>query len=248
MLLYPAIDLHRGHVVRLYQGDFAQEQRYALDPVELAKAYAAAGARWLHVVDLDGARSGHPAHLDVIARICRETALSVQTGGGARSEAALDALYAAGVARVVVGSLAVTDPTRVIGWLERYGPERITLALDALADEWGIWHVQVAGWTAPAPLTLNDALTRYAAHGARHILSTDISRDGTLAGPNLALYRELASRWPAIAVQASGGVGTLDDLAALEQVGARGVVIGKALLDGRFTLDQALALPGMVAA
>lgn len=241
MQLYPAIDLRHGNVVRLYQGDFDQEQRYANDPVELARSYAEAGANWLHVVDLDGARSGEGQNLAQISAICAQTPMQVQAGGGVRNEAACERLFGAGVSRVVVGSTAISDPALVIGWIKRYGPERVVIALDALCDEIGIWHVQVSGWTAAATTTLHSALARYADAGAAHVLCTDISRDGTLRGPNVALYQDLGQRQPGIAVQASGGVSGLDDLAQLKGAGVAGVVIGKALLDGRFTMAQALA-------
>ena len=239
--LYPAIDVRDGRVVRLRQGDYAEETRYGDDPVALAARYAAEGARWLHLVDLDAAKAGGYTLAPLLARIRDETALLVQTGGGVREETDVAALLAAGAARVVVGTLAVRQPSRVLGWLERYGSDRITIALDTRADSEGTYCLPVAGWTESSGLALIDLLQRYADAGLRHLLCTDIERDGMLSGLNLALYRDIAVAFPGIAVQASGGVATLDDVRGAKAAGAGGAVLGKALLEGRFTLPEAFA-------
>lgn len=235
----PAIDLRGGQVVRLKQGDYAQQTTYDADPRVLARRYAEAGARWLHLVDLDGARSGKLDNLAVIEAIAMG-GMQVQAGGGVREEADLRRLFDAGVARVVLGSVAIRDPERVAGWLREHGAECLTLALDTrrLDDR---WTLPSAGWTATETRTLDELAPWYAARGARHLLCTDIDRDGMLAGFNLDLYRHLAASVPQLAVQASGGVRSLDDIRAAREAGARGVILGRALLEGCFTVQEALA-------
>jgi len=236
----PAIDLRSGQVVRLKQGDYAQQTTYAADPRELALRYADAGTRWLHLVDLDGARSGKLDNLAVIRSIAAD-GMAVQAGGGVRDEDDLRRLFDAGVQRVVLGSVAIRDPERVAGWLESYGTERLTLALDTRRiDEH--WTLPSAGWTETETRTLDELAPWYAARGARHLLCTDIDRDGMLAGFNLDLYRHLAETVPELAVQASGGVRSLEDIRAARAAGARGVILGRALLEGRFTVAEALTV------
>lgn len=236
----PAIDLRSGQVVRLKQGDYAQQTTYAADPRELALRYADAGTRWLHLVDLDGARSGNLDNLAVIRSIAAD-GMAVQAGGGVRDEDDLRRLFDAGVQRVVLGSVAIRDPERVAGWLESYGTERLTLALDTRRiDE--RWTLPSAGWTETETRTLDELAPWYAARGARHLLCTDIDRDGMLAGFNLDLYRHLAETVPELAVQASGGVRSLEDIRAARAAGARGVILGRALLEGRFTVAEALTV------
>jgi len=235
----PAIDLRGGRVVRLRQGDYAQQTTYEFDPRTLARNYAEAGAVWLHLVDLDGARGGSLDNLSVIEAIAAD-GLHLQAGGGVRTEADVQRLFAAGVSRVVLGSLAIREPERVAGWLSTYGAERFTLALDTLQQD-DVWTLPSAGWTETETRTLDDLAPWYAARGARHLLCTDIHRDGMLAGFNLPLYRYLATAVPALAVQASGGVRSLADIRAARDAGARAVILGRALLDGRFSLSEALA-------
>ena len=235
----PAIDLRGGQVVRLKQGDYAQQTTYAADPRALARRHAEAGARWLHLVDLDGARSGQLDNLAVINTIAAD-GMQVQAGGGVRNEADLQRLFDTGVQRVVLGSVAIRDLELVAGWLDRYGAERLTLALDTRRLD-GRWTLPSAGWTEAEARTLDELAPWYAARGARHLLCTDIDRDGVLAGFNLDLYRHLAATVPSLAVQASGGVRSLDDIRAARAAGARGVILGRALLEGRFTVEEALA-------
>ena len=235
----PAIDLRGGQVVRLKQGDYAQQITYAADPRELARRYADAGARRLHLVDLDGARSGQLDNLAVIGTIAAD-GMQVQAGGGVRDENDLERLFDAGVDRVVLDSVAIRDPRLVANWLGKYGAERLTLALDTRCID-GRWTLPSAGWTETGTRTLDELAPWYAARGARHLLCTDIDRDGMLAGFNLDLYRHLADSVPQLAVQASGGVRTLDDIRAAREAGAQGVILGRALLEGRFTVGEALA-------
>lgn len=239
MMIIPAIDLCGGRVVRLRQGDYAQETAYPTEPLVLAHEYAAAGAIWLHVVDLDGARSGTPENLRVVAAIAGG-ALKVQAGGGVRSEADVLRLYDVGVARVVVGSLAVREPQRVEKWIVRFGAERLCIALDTRSEH-GVWRLSVAGWTQASAVTLDELAPRFADAGARHLLCTDIARDGMLAGPNLALYAHLRELAPQLALQASGGVRDATDLRALHAQGVAAAILGRGLLEGNITLVQALA-------
>ncbi len=187
MELIPAIDIRDGRCVRLLRGDFDRETRYDFDPVELAVRYRDAGARWLHVVDLDGAKAGRPQNLPLVARMRDASGLKIQLGGGLRTHA--DLVEALSIAeRAVVGSLAVTEPSTVGAWLDELGGERLTLALDVRLGADGTPTVATHGWTQASAVTLADAVERYLAHGLRHVLCTDIDRDGALSGPNVALY------------------------------------------------------------
>ncbi len=238
-LAIPAIDVRGGRVVRLNQGDYARETVYGDSPEAVGRAYADAGSSWLHLVDLDAAKKGAYTLAPLLGLLSDR--LQVQTGGGIRSEADVEALLAAGAARVVVGTLAVREPARVAVWLERFGADRITLALDAREDADGEWRLPVAGWTETSTQTLPELVAFYADAGLKHLLCTDISRDGMLSGFNIDLYRMLATRWPALSVQASGGVRSLDDIRAAREAGAGVAILGRALLEGRFDLAEALA-------
>lgn len=238
--VYPAIDVREGRVVRLAQGDYARETHYGDDPLALARAYADQGAQWLHLVDLDAARAGGYTLSPLMRALRSDGVLRVQTGGGVRGREDVEALLDAGAARVVIGSLAVREPGRVLGWIAEFGAERITVALDARLDAAGVWRLPVHGWTETGAQTLDELTLRYAGAGLRHLLSTDIARDGMLAGPNLGLYRQLRQTVPGLRVQASGGVSAATDVAAARDAGCAGIVLGRALLEGRFTLAQAL--------
>ncbi len=239
--VYPAIDVRGGHVVRLRQGDYACETRYGDDPFAVAQRYARAGASWLHLVDLDGAREGRYTLLSLLGRLRDALGLQVQTGGGVRDGDAIAQLLDAGAARVVVGSVAVRKPGDVEQWLGDHGGDAITVALDTRQDARGAWCLPVQGWTQDSGVALTALLGRYSSAGLRHLLCTDIARDGMLSGPNLGLYRMLHERVPGIAIQASGGVRALSDLRDARQAGCAGVVLGKALLEGNIDLREALA-------
>lgn len=243
-VVYPAIDVRGGRVVRLLQGDYARETRYGDGPLTLAKRYAEAGARWLHLVDLDAARAGGYTLLPQLARIKAETGLRVQTGGGVREQRDLDALLAGGADRVVVGSLAVREPETVAGWVAAYGAARVTVALDTRRDGDGRWTLPVHGWTEQDPdgggYGLDLLAKAYADVGLAHLLCTDIARDGMLSGPNLKLYRHLHALAPTLALQASGGARDAADVRAARAAGCAGIVLGKTLLEGRLELAEAL--------
>lgn len=237
----PAIDVRDSRVVRLSQGDYARETIYQDSPLEAARRYGDAGAQWLHLVDLDSAKLGGYSLHALLADLRRSTALQIQTGGGVRTEADVEALLDLGVARVVVGTKAVLEPTRVSGWIARYGHERITLALDTRQEANGDWALPVAGWTENSLASLDGLLEVYAEAGLKHLLCTDIARDGMLSGFNLELYRTLSQRWPQLLIQASGGVRSIADIVAARAAGASAAILGRALLEERFTLAEALA-------
>jgi phosphoribosylformimino-5-aminoimidazole carboxamide ribotide isomerase len=238
MRLIPSIDLRGGQCVRLLKGDFNAETRYALEPRELLQRYAALGARWLHVVDLDGARDGQLANRGIIAGLCGLSLLRLQVGGGLRSRASVDDLLQLGVARVAIGSAAVEARVEVRDWLRELGGERVCLAFDVQHDAGGVPRLRTRGWREATGLSLWDAVADFADAGLRHVLCTDITRDGALAGPNLTLYREAQQRFPAIQWQASGGVSSAADLAALADLGVSAAISGKALLEGRMTTEE----------
>ncbi len=200
-------------------------------------SYRDLGAQWLHVVDLDGAKQGAPVNLPLIRRMREAAGVDVQLGGGIRTRESLEqALEVA--TRAVIGSLAVSDPELVTSWLTEFGPDRLTLALDVRLDADGTPLIATHGWTRASTLTLVAAIDRYAVAGLRHVLCTDIDRDGALTGPNTALYSDCVERWPAIAFQASGGVRDLADLTALTAAGVAATVSGKALLEGRLKPEE----------
>ncbi|MDX5515752.1 MULTISPECIES: 1-(5-phosphoribosyl)-5-[(5-phosphoribosylamino)methylideneamino]imidazole-4-carboxamide isomerase [Stenotrophomonas] len=240
-IVYPALDIREGRVVRLLQGDYARQTTYGDDPLPRAQAFAAAGASWMHLVDLDAARAGGYTLAPLLAAIAAQTGLKVQTGGGVRSRDDVARILDAGAARVVVGSVSVREPDTVIGWLREFGPDRLTIALDARQAEDGRWLLPVHGWTETAEDTLEALAQRYAEAGMQHLLCTDIARDGMLSGPNIELYQHLARLLPGVAVQASGGVRDAQDVAQAKAVGCGGAILGKALLEGRMTLEGALA-------
>lgn len=239
MIVYPAIDLRGGVCVRLMHGRFDAVTRYDENPAARLAAFAAAGATWAHIVDLDGAEAGHAVQHDLIGDLAGAVDIRIQSGGGVRSADDVARLLDAGVCRVVVGSLAVSDPDTVNGWLERFGQDRLTLAIDVKADG-DRWIPALKGWSQAADVDLWAALDRYPPGRAKHLLVTDVGRDGALVGPNLDLLAEVHQRRPDLWLQASGGVSGLTDIIGSRSVGASGVVVGRALYEGVFTLQQAL--------
>lgn len=240
MELYPALDLIDGQCVRLRQGDFDQKTTYELDPCKQAKSYRNQGANWLHLVDLDGARAGHPVHLQAVSKAAR-LGIKVQTGGGIRNADHVAQLIDAGASRIVIGSLAVKSPLLVKSWLQEFGPEKITLAFDVRIDEHNIPKLATAAWRETEQTALFEITESYLDCGLHHVLCTDIGRDGELSGPSLALYQQYKARFPNIALQASGGIHALQDLIDLKQAGIDGAVMGKSLLEGLFTVEEAVA-------
>ena len=234
MQLVPAIDLRGGQCVRLLQGRFDAETVYGSDPVAILGRYRDLGARYVHVVDLDGARDGSQGNRSAITELARafdDTA--IQVGGGVRSREVAAELLALGVQRIVVGSVAVTKPAEVQQWLREFGPDRIVLAFDVRLDAGGTPCLTTHGWESQTEASLWDLVASYLPHGALHLLCTDVARDSALSGPNLALYAEAAQRFPTMQWQASGGVSGGADLVALAATGAAAVISGRALLENR---------------
>jgi phosphoribosylformimino-5-aminoimidazole carboxamide ribotide isomerase len=231
MRLIPAIDLRAGHCVRLLHGDFARETRYDADPAALLAKYRDLGADWLHVVDLDGAKDGSLGNRAIIVHLAAQKGIQLQVGGGLRNTAAIVQMLDLGVARVVIGSAALTQVEQVRTWLEHFGPEQVTLAFDVRLDEDGTPRVATHGWQRQSELSLWSAVENFTDSQLRHVLCTDVGRDGALTGPNVALYREAARRHPQIQWQASGGIRDARDLHALTEAGAAAAISGKALLE-----------------
>ena len=237
MKIIPAIDLHDGKCVRLYQGDFDKVTLYSDQPLGIARAYDALRVDDLHIVDLDGARTGSQHNARVVKQLCAETPLAVQLGGGIRDGERVRYWLDNGVARCVVGSVAVTEPERVAAWFGDFGTERIVLALDVTIEEYGP-ILATHGWTKSSNLSLWQLLDRYSALGARHLLCTDIGRDGAMSGPNLDLYAEVLRRYPQLQLQASGGVRDIGDIGRLRDIGVPAAITGKAMLDGKITAAE----------
>lgn len=234
MLLIPAIDLRAGRCVRLLRGDFEAETRYEVEPQALLQRYRALGATWLHVVDLDGARDGRQAEVNraVIRTLAAEEGVSLQVGGGIREAASIEALLRSGAARVVLGSAAIDSPEETREWLRRFGPESIVLAFDVRILD-SVPRCMTHGWQVQRSLSLWEAVDSFTSVGLRHVLCTDVERDGALQGPNVELYREAVERHPMIAWQASGGIRGVEDLEGLRQIGVSAAISGRALLEDR---------------
>jgi len=238
MHLIPAIDLRAGRCVRLLHGDFDAETRYPTDPQTLLAKYRGLGADWLHVVDLDGARVGIGDNRAVILQLAEQNAVNLQVGGGLRNTAALTQMLDAGVARVVVGSAALTQVEQVQAWLKHFSPDRITLAFDVCVDDSGVPRVMTHGWQRQSEHSLWNAVDFYAASDLTHVLCTDVGRDGALTGPNIGLYSQAVRRYPQIEWQASGGIRNAHDLHALAETGAAAAISGKALLENLIPLEE----------
>jgi len=236
--LIPSIDLKAGACVRLLHGDFERETRYPMAPHELLEKYRALGAQWLHIVDLDAAKSGSLDNRAIIGELAAHNTLKLQVGGGLRNTAAVTQMLDLGVSRVAIGSAAITHVEQVRAWLVHVGAERITLAFDVRLDDGGVPRVTTHGWQRQSDLTLWSALAHFDGTALTHVLCTDVSRDGALNGPNTALYREAVQRYPTIQWQASGGVRGARDLHALNAAGAAAAISGKALLEGLIPAEE----------
>ena len=231
--LVPAIDSIDGQCVRLTKGDYAQKTVYSASPAAVAKEFEALGFKRLHVVDLDGARSKHIVNDAVLKAITTETSLIVDFGGGIKTDEDIEKAFASGAAMVTVGSIAVTRPDLFIGWLSRYGAERMILGADVRQGK-----ISINGWKEDSTEDLLPFLSRYIDAGVRNVLCTEISKDGTLAGPALQLYRTVIDAYPGLHLIASGGVSSIDDIRALDEAGIPSVVFGKAIYEGRINLKE----------
>ena len=240
-MIFPAIDLMGGRCVRLFKGRFEDRTDYDEDPIDVAQTYAHQGAEWLHVVDLDGAKAGGSMQAQLIGRIAQESGLRVQAGGGIRDLGSVKRLLDSGVERVVIGSMAVTNPVMIRRWLRELGPDRICLAFDVNLSESGIAFPAIKGWTEATTEPFSEVLDGYAGSGLKTILVTDIGRDGAEVGGNTALYEQILRDYPTLQLITSGGVGTLDHVRALKALDPYGIIIGRALYEGNFDVAEAIA-------
>ena len=236
-MIIPAMDLLENRVVRLYKGDYNKTQFYDVEPLELVEGYIQAGAEVIHVIDLEGARNSEKRQLDLISKVVKATDARFQVGGGIRSASDVEELLNIGVDRVIIGSLAIQQPALVSEWVKKFGTAHIVLALDVSIDENGNRWLPTKGWMKQSGMRLEEILFLY--ENIEHVLCTDISRDGTLSGSNTGLYEEVVKAYSSINWQASGGIGSLSDIEEVARTGASGVIVGKALLDGIFTLEEA---------
>ena len=236
MNLFPAIDLYGGKAVRLYKGNYDEMTVYSDDPVSVAKHFEACGAKYIHLVDLEGARTGETPNLDVIRRIVSETDLFAEVGGGIRSMETIEKYISAGVKRVILGTAAVTNPSFLMAAILKYG-SAVAVGVD-IRDG----NVAIHGWTESAGLHYTEFMTRLAGLGVSTVIVTDISRDGAMKGTNRSLYAELSDNFPLMNVIASGGVSSLDDVEALSKLGIYGAIIGKAYYTGAIDLAEAVKI------
>ena len=232
MRIIPAIDILDGKCVRLTKGDYMSVRQYSEDPLEMAMRFEDAGCRYLHVVDLDGARSKHIVNAKVIEKIASGTSMKIDFGGGIKSIADIDTAINCGVAQVTVGSVAVTNPPLFIEWLEKYGPEKIILGADFRNG-----LVAFNGWINESTVNIYDLINSLSAKGVTYAICTDISRDGMMSGPSVDTYRKLVKD-TGINIIASGGIASISDIIELEKAGCEGAIIGKALYENRITLEE----------
>ena len=240
-MIFPAIDLMDGGCVRLLKGDFEQRTNYAAGPLDMAQSFASAGAQWLHIVDLDGAKNQMAAQSELIINIAKSANMKVQTGGGIRNIGQVKALLDGGIERVVIGSLAVKAPELIKNWMEELGSEKIVLAIDVFLDIDGTPRPATHGWTQTSGRSLWQVIDMFLGTGLQTILVTDIAKDGCLQGSNIALYKAILGRYPNLDLISSGGVGTLEDVRALKALDLSGIIIGKALYENKFTLREAIS-------
>ncbi len=231
----PAIDLINGQCVRLFQGDYAQKTIYDGQPLELALRYEDAGLKRLHLVDLDGAKAGSPQHLSVLELIAQRTSLKVDFGGGIRTKEQAQSVLDAGASQITVGSLAIQQPDLFSEWLTFFGADRILLAADVRQE-----MLATNGWLKQTNVSIFEALRNWIQQGLKWCFCTDIGHDGTFAGPSLVLYSKIREEFPSLHLIASGGVSKIQDLDACAELGMSGVIIGKALLEGKITLAELL--------
>ena len=238
MRVIPAIDLKDGACVRLYQGDFEQTTEYSSDPAAVGRRFSALSVCDLHIVDLDGARTGSQANHAIVAEIARASGLDIQLGGGIRNHEIISGWLENGVSRCVIGSVAIKEPETVRPWLAEFGPEKIVLALDVKLDPSGEPMLTTHGWTEDAGVSLWRCIDSYIDAGIQHVLCTDVARDGAMSGPNFELYADILRRYPGLELQASGGVRHAEDLRQLQQIGVPAAITGRALLDGAISATE----------
>jgi phosphoribosylformimino-5-aminoimidazole carboxamide ribotide isomerase len=233
MRIIPAIDIIEGKCVRLTQGDYRQKKIYNEDPVAVARSFEDAGLTHLHVVDLDGAKNGKVVNWNVIEKIVKDTNLSVDFGGGIKTTEEIKNLLTLGIQQVNLGSIAVKQPEKIVEWLNQFGAERIILSADVKGD-----NIAINGWQENAGIEFTVFLKDYLQRGIQYVTCTDISTDGMLTGPNVNLYKKIILNFPNLNLIASGGVSNLDDLKELKRIGVDGVIVGKAIYEGKIRLEE----------
>ena len=231
--LIPAIDIMNGKCVRLTKGDYGQKTEYNGSPGDMARRFERTGFKRLHMVDLDGARAKHIVNIDTLKDVTASTALTVDFGGGIKSDSDIEQAFANGAAMATIGSVYVTDPERCLAWIERYGADRIILGADVRNGK-----VAINGWQDDSQNDLLPFLDFYAAHGVKNVLCTDVSKDGTLSGPAIGLYRQIMQAHPTLHLIASGGVSSMEDIRELDRAGIPAVVFGKAIYEGKIDLEE----------
>ncbi|MDF7667664.1 1-(5-phosphoribosyl)-5-[(5-phosphoribosylamino)methylideneamino]imidazole-4-carboxamide isomerase [Orbaceae bacterium ESL0727] len=240
-MIIPALDLIDGMVVRLHQGDYDKQRDYGNAPLLRLQDYEKQGAQLLHLVDLTGAKDPNARQIDLIKSLIKGVNIPIQIGGGIRCEEDITALLSIGATRVVIGSTAIKQPDLVKTWFRKYGPEALVLALDVRIQPNGEKYVAIHGWQEDSKQTLEQVIDDYLPYGLKHVLCTDISKDGTLTGSNVMLYQSISQQYPQLALQASGGIGSLADINALQYSGVAGIIVGRALLEGKFTVQEAIS-------
>lgn len=233
MKIIAAIDVIQGKCVRLTQGNFGQVKVYDEDPVEMAQKFQDADLEYIHLVDLEGAQTGSVVNWQTIEDIRASTALRIDFGGGVKTTEDVEQLLDLNIDRINVGSVAVREPEKFLGWIDKFGADNFILSTDVKGNE-----IKVSGWQEKTGVTIYDIIQQYEASGIKNVTCTDISADGTLAGPNFALYKKLLKRFPQLRFTASGGVSSMEDLENLKYIGVNGVIIGKAIYEGRISLAQ----------
>lgn len=231
--IIPAIDIINGECVRLSQGDYSRKTTYGVSPVEMARRYAAAGVKRLHLVDLDGAKAGKPENLSVLKAIADEKIMKIEWGGGIKSRESLEAVLNAGGDYAIIGSLAVKKPELMEEWLKEYGGEKIILGADVRNG-----RVSVNGWLEDSDMSIDDLIDRFLPFGLKEVICTDISKDGMLGGPSTELYLRLVRKYPGISFTVSGGISSMKDIENLDKAGLPRVIVGKAIYEGRISLDE----------
>jgi phosphoribosylformimino-5-aminoimidazole carboxamide ribotide isomerase len=233
MIVIPAIDIIDGKCVRLTQGDYAQKTVYNEDPLEVAKEFEAAGLKRLHLVDLDGAKAGAVKNWKVLESIAANTNLIIDFGGGIKKEEDLQVVFGAGAAMATIGSLAVKDEALFAEWITRFGADQFLLGADVKEEK-----IAVGGWLETTDIDIYSFIDKYVKYGIDQLFCTDVSKDGLLQGPSLTLYENIINRFPGLHFIASGGVASMDDLHALHKIGCSGVIVGKAIYEGRIALEE----------
>jgi phosphoribosylformimino-5-aminoimidazole carboxamide ribotide isomerase len=231
--IIPAIDIIGGQCVRLSQGDFNQQTKYHDDPLEVARSFEAAGLERLHLVDLDGAKNGKVINQAVLEKIVRETKLKVDFSGGIKTREEIAQILATGASWVSIGSMAAKDPATFLSWLNEFGPDKLMLGADVKGEQ-----IVIRGWQEQTTWNVFDFIGQYYTRGLRQVFCTDITLDGMLQGPAVALYRKIMDRFPDLCLIASGGVASLEDIDKLEQAGCKAVITGKAIYEGRISLEE----------